>query len=168
MSDTQLEAEITETLRLATPDDVPVILQLIKSLAEYQRQGNHVSVTAEDLKRDGFGPHPQFQCILAEVNDKAVGLAIFHRTYSTWEGARGFYIDDLFVDESVRGIGMGHKLIREVARMAKEQDCTYLALNVVHANPARNFYDRFGFTHVDDLLTYRLMGSDKMDHLIES
>jgi len=155
------------TIRSATPDDIQIMVDLIKALAAYQGQQKQVSVTSEDLRRDGFGPNPKFECVLAELDDRAVGLAIFHPTYSTWEGATGVYVDDLFVDESVRGQRVGHKLIKEVARRTSDKGGSYLALNVVHANPARNFYDRFGFNHVDDLLTYRLSGA-RLDNLINS
>lgn len=167
MIDTELQLEAEISLRKATPDDIPVMLELIQALAAYQRQDERVTITTQDLRRDGFGPNPQFECILAETNEKAVGLAIFHPTYSTWDGMRGIYVDDLFVSEVVRGQGVGHKLMKEVARIGQERGCGYLALNVVHANPARNSYDRFGFVHVDDLLTYRLKG-ERFTALVES
>ena len=157
MSDIAVQPDTDIILRPATSEDVPVILALIKALAEYQRQERQVTVTEEDLRRDGFGTSPKFECVIAELDDKPVGLAVFHPTYSTWEGASGLYIDDLFVDEAVRGKGVGQKLISNIAHTARQRNYSYLALNVVHANPARNFYDRFGFKHVDDLLTYRLV-----------
>ena len=163
-----IDTETSEvTIRSATPDDIQIMVDLIRALAAYQGQQKQVSVTPEDLRRDGFGATPKFECVLAELVGRAVGLAIFHPTYSTWEGATGVYVDDLFVDESVRGRRVGHKLIKEVARRTFEKGGSYLALNVVHANPARNFYDRFGFNHVDDLLTYRLTGA-RLENLINS
>lgn len=165
MSEIQLQAETDVKLRKATADDVPVIRRLVKALAEYQRQGAQFSASEEILKRDGFGADPQFQCILAEIEGDAVGLAIFHPTYSTWDSSRGIFINDLFVSETVRGQGVGMKLVKEVAAIARERGCEHLELNVVHANPARNFYDRFGFVHVDDLLTYRLP-RERLDELL--
>ena len=165
MSESQLQIETEVKLRKATADDVPVIRRLVKALAEYQRQGAQVSASEETLKRDGFGPDPQFECILAEIDGDAVGLAIFHPTYSTWDSSKGLFINDLFVSEVVRGQGVGMKLVQEVAAIVKSRNCQHLELNVVHANPARNFYDRFGFVHVDDLLTYRLPG-ERLDGLL--
>ncbi len=165
MSESQLQVETEVKLRRATADDVPVIRQLVKALAEYQRQGAQVSATEDSLKRDGFGANPQFECLLAEIKGDAVGLAIFHPTYSTWDSSRGLFINDLFVSEVVRGQGVGMKLVKEVATIAKQSGCQHLELNVVHANPARNFYDRFGFVHVDDLLTYRLP-RERLDELL--
>ncbi len=165
MSESQLRIDPKVTLRKATADDVPVIYKLVKALAEYQRQGSQVSASEESLKQDGFGPNPQFECLLAEIDGKAVGLAIFHPTYSTWDSSRGMFINDLFVSEVVRDQGIGVKLVTKVAVIAKEAGCQHLELNVVHANPARNFYDRFGFVHVDDLLTYRLP-RERLDNLL--
>lgn len=165
MSESQLRIEPKVALRKATADDVPVICKLVKALAEYQRQGSQVSASQEALKRDGFGPNPQFECLLAEIDGEAIGLAIFHPTYSTWDSSRGMFINDLFVSEVVRDQGVGIKLVTEVAVIAKEAGCQHLELNVVHANPARNFYDRCGFVHVDDLLTYRLP-RERLDNLL--
>jgi GNAT superfamily N-acetyltransferase len=165
MSEGQPQINADVTVRKATSDDVPVIHKLVKALAEYQRQGVQVSASEDTLKRDGFGADPQFECILAEIQGEAVGLAIFHPSYSTWDSSRGLFINDLFVSEVVRGQGVGMKLVREVAAIAKQQGCQHLELNVVHANPARNFYDRFGFVHVDDLLTYRLP-CERLDSLL--
>lgn len=165
MSESQLRIEPKVALRKATADDVPVICKLVKALAEYQRQGSQVSASEESLKRDGFGPNPQFECLLAEIDGEAIGLAIFHPTYSTWDSSRGMFINDLFVSEVVRDQGVGIKLVTEVAVIAKEAGCQHLELNVVHANPARNFYDRCGFVHVDDLLTYRLP-RERLDNLL--
>ena len=158
MTEAELKVEEKVTLRPAERDDAPVMLEMVMSLAEYQDEGIAVTATVEDFQRNGFGPDRQFECILAEQDGMPVGLAIFFPTYSTWDGNRGLYIQDLFVAESVRGRGVGISLVREIAEIAKKQGCGHLQLNVVHANPARNFYDRFGFVHVDDLLTYRLSG----------
>ena len=81
---------------------------------------------------------------------------MFHETYSTWSGTRGLFISDMFVEEDQRGAGVGYALVRQVAREAAARGLTRLELNVIHANPARNFYDRMGFAHYDNLLNYRL------------
>ncbi len=158
MIEAELKAESKVTLRPAAPDDAPIMLEMVTALAEYQDQGASMTATVEDFRRNGFGPDRQFECILAEQDGAPVGLAIFFPTYATWDANRGLYIQDLFVAESVRGRGVGISLVQEVAQIAKQRGCGHLQLNVVHANPARNFYDRFGFVHVDDLLTYRLSG----------
>lgn len=166
MNQSELQLDTKITLRPATRDDTGRLLGMIQALADYQNQGTHVTVTEDILARDGFGPSPQFECVLAEVGGQSIGMAIFHATYSTWTGQRGLFIEDLFVDESVRSRGVGRALVKEITRIAQDRTCQYIALNVVHANPARNFYDHYGFVYLDDVLTYRL--SDKQFHKLES
>ena len=84
--------------------------------------------------------------------------AIFQSHYSSWEGATSLQITDLFVDEVVRGTGVGFRLVAEVGRIARDRGCAGLQLNMVHANPSRTSLDRMGFEHQDDLLHYRLDG----------
>ncbi|MFP3944709.1 MAG: N-acetyltransferase family protein [Alphaproteobacteria bacterium] len=146
-------------IRAATADDASAIVRMIRALAAYQDQDDTVSVTVEDILRDGFGPQPRFSAVIAERLGTAVGLAIFFETYSTWEGCPGMFIHDLFVAEEMRGKGVGQALVHHVAEVAARRGCSHVQLNVVHANRARDFYDRLGFSHVDDLLTYRLCGN---------
>ncbi len=140
--------------------------RFLKALAEYQETTQYFHSTEEDLARDGFGPDRQFETLMAEAEGKPVGLAIFHRTYSTWEGCAGFFVQDLFVAEEARGMRVGFLLVKEIARIAHARGINHLQLNVVHANPARNFYNNVGFQHMDDLLTYRL-DQDKMHALLD-
>lgn len=145
-------------IRAATADDAPAILRMIRALAAYQDQDDQVSVTEEDILRDGFGPEPRFSTLIAERLGTAVGLAVYFETYSTWEGCPGLFIHDLFVSEELRGKGVGSALVHRLAEIAVRRGCSHVHLNVIHANKARDFYDRIGFSHEDDLLTYRLSG----------
>jgi len=154
------------TIREATPDDVSTIVAFLRELAEYQDTTEYFVATEEDVLRDGFGPTREFEALIAESEGRPVGLATFNRTYSTWAGSAGLIIQDLFVAEEARGKQVGFHLVHEVTRIAEERGATHLQLNVVHANPARNFYARVGFQHMDDLLTYRL-SHDKMKALLE-
>jgi len=154
------------TIREATPKDAEIMVTFLRELAEYQETTDYFHATKEDLLRDGFGPAREFETLIAESEGRPVGLATFSRTYSTWEGHAGLYIQDLFVAEEARGKQVGFHLVREIARIAEDRDITHLQLNVVHANPARNFYARAGFQHMDDLLTYRLP-HDKMKALLD-
>ena len=154
------------TIREAVPEDAEIMATFLRELAEFQETTEYFHATEENLRRDGFGPAREFETLIAESDGEAVGLATFNRTYSTWEGSAGLFIQDLFVAEEARGKQVGFHLVKEIARIAKDRGATHLQLNVVHANPARNFYNRAGFFHMDDLLTYRLP-PEKMRELLE-
>ena len=143
-------------IRRAREDDVPLLFDMLRKLAAVQGEESRVRISEDALLRDGFGSHPRFEALMAEKNGMAVGMAIFQETYSTWSGAHGLFITDMFVDEAQRGAGVGYGLVRRVAQETAARGMSRLDLNVIHANPARNFYDRMGFTHLDNLLNYRL------------
>jgi GNAT superfamily N-acetyltransferase len=154
------------TIREARPEDAEAIVRMIRALAEYQGVAARVSVRPDDIRRDGFGPERKFEALIAERLGQPAGLAIFQRHYTSWDGATALQITDLFVDEAVRGTGVGFRLVREVGRIARERGCAELQLNVVHANPSRTSFDRIGFVHQDDLLHYRL-DAKGLKHLME-
>ena len=145
-------------IRFAEPGDVSHIFGLIQELAAFHEREHLVKTSEADILRDGFGDSPQFECVVAEANEAIVGTGIFRPTYSTWTASRGLFIEELVVAEAARGQGIGQKIVQEVGLIAQSRGCQHLELNVVHANPAKDFYDRFGFSHVEDVLTYRLSG----------
>ncbi len=146
------------SVRLATAEDVSTILRLIKGLAAFENLSDQVKATETDLLRDGFGAQPRFECLIAEHAGKAVGFALFFYSYSTFEGRRGLYLEDLFVVEEARKLGAGRGLIRALARLALERDCARLELSVLDWNPARGFYQKLGFQHNEEWLPYRIKG----------
>lgn len=146
------------SIRMATAADAEVILGLVRELAAFEQELDKVEATAEDFRREGFGPDPVFECLLAEVDGEAVGMALFFHNFSTWTGRRGIYLEDLYVRETVRGRGVGEGLIRALARLAVERGCARLDLWVLHWNPARRFYERLGIEHMKEWLPYRVRG----------
>jgi GNAT superfamily N-acetyltransferase len=146
-------------IRTAGPEDAASIVRLIRELAAYEDLLEHVRITEADVLRDGFGAHPCFECLLAEVDGEAVGGAIHRPSYSTFEGRPGLYVEDLFVAESARGLGVGRVLMARLAAIARERGCTRMSLAVLHWNPARDFYRRLGFAHVEEWLPYQLSGA---------
>ena len=146
------------TIRAAHRDDVPTIHRLLRALAAYENLLHHAKATEADLRRDGFGARPYFEVLLAELDGEAVGLALFYPVYSTFEGRPGLYVEDLYVAEGARGLGVGRRLMARLAALALERGCSRLALGVLHWNPAREFYHRLGFAHTADWLPYRLDG----------
>ena len=149
-------ASLPVTIRPAKSEDCEAILRMIRALAVYQGVGERVTASTEGLRRDGFGAERKFEALIAESSGKPVGLAMFQTHYASWESATSLQITDLFVDELVRGTGVGFRLVAQVGRIARERGCRDLQLNMVHANPSRTSLDRMGFVHQDDLLHYRL------------
>jgi GNAT superfamily N-acetyltransferase len=146
-------------IRMADPADAGTILRLIRELAEFEDLLDQVRATEADILRDGFGPTPRFECLLAELDGAAVGFALFFHNYSTFEGRAGLYLEDIFVEPAARQAGVGRALMRRLAQIAIERGCARFDLWVLHWNPAREFYHRLGFDHMTDWLPYRLDGA---------
>jgi GNAT superfamily N-acetyltransferase len=146
------------SIRTATSADVPLILQFIHRLAEYEREPNAVIATEQDLLRDGFGPEPKYRCLIAEWDAVPAGFAFFHYIYSTWLGKPGFYLEDLFVLPEMRGKGIGKSLLQKLAQIAVEEKCYGLRWQVLEWNePALKFYEALGATIMAEWETMRLM-----------
>jgi GNAT superfamily N-acetyltransferase len=143
----------------ATERDVPLILSLIKALAEYERLGSHV-VANESLIRDSlFGPHPSAEVAIARAGAEPVGFALWFHTYSTFLGRPGLYLEDLFVAPQWRGRGIGRALLVYLARVAVARNCGRLEWSVLDWNePAIGFYRRLGAEPMDEWTVYRLAG----------
>jgi GNAT superfamily N-acetyltransferase len=137
------------------PDDAETLLELIKGLALYEREPHAVKATVHDLRRHGTGPRPRFEAIMAELDGRPAGFALFFHNYSTWTGKPGLYLEDLFVYEWARGHGLGRRLMARVARIARDRDCGRLDLWVLHWNETREFYHRLGIEHMKEWLPYR-------------
>ncbi len=130
-------------IREGRKEDLPRVLELIKELAEYERALHEVSNTVEQMERDGFGPHPVYGFLVAEVNNRLVGMSLFYWRYSTWKGKR-LYLEDIIVTESYRGKGIGEKLFKLTVQYALEHHCTGMMWQVLDWNePAIRFYKKF-------------------------
>ena len=149
----------TPRIRLAVREDAATILRLVRELAAYEDLLDQVRASEADILRDGFGEVPRFECLLAEHGGEAVGFALFFHSYSTFEGRACLYLEDLYVSERIRGLGVGRRLMARLAGLAIERGCARLELAVLHWNPARGFYQRLGFDHDTDWLPYRLGGA---------
>lgn len=147
-----MSAEIT--VRAAGPEDVGSLLELIRGLAAYERQPEAVVATEADLLRYGFGPEPRFEALLADLDGKPAGFALFFPDFSTWHGRPGLYLEDLFVLEWARKSGVGRRLIARLAAIAVERGWSALRFNVLDWNPARGFYERLGLAARSEWLPY--------------
>ena len=140
-----MERRSALAIRLATPQDVSLILRFIHELAAYEQEPEAVRTTAADLHRDGFGPVPRFHVFLAEWDGVAVGFALYFYNYSTWEGHHGIHLEDFYVSPEFRGRGVGQALLSKVAAIAVVEGCTRLEWNVLDWNlPAIDFYRDLG------------------------
>ena len=145
------------TIRPAIVADVPVILELIRALATYERAPNDVTATEDGLTEVLFGEKPSAEVLLAFENETAVGFAVFFHNFSTWLGRPGLYLEDLFVRPEDRGKGYGHALLIELAKIARDRGCGRMEWAVLDWNePAIKFYQKLGAKPMDEWTVFRL------------
>jgi GNAT superfamily N-acetyltransferase len=145
------------SIRPATVEDVPVILELIHALAIYERAPKEVTATEEILRETLFGTKPAAEVLLALENEIAVGFAVFFHNFSTWLGLPGLYLEDLFVKPEHRGKGYGRALLIELAKIARARGCGRLEWAVLDWNePAIQFYRKLGAKPMDEWTVFRL------------
>jgi GNAT superfamily N-acetyltransferase len=131
-------------VRKGTPEDVPQVFKLVQELAVYEKAADQVSNTPEQMLEDGFGPNPIYGLLVAEVDGKIVGISMYYTRYSTWKGKR-LYLEDLIVTESMRGSGLGKKLLDSTIAEARATQCTGVMWQVLDWNePAIKFYESYG------------------------
>jgi GNAT superfamily N-acetyltransferase len=146
-------------IRPATIDDAALVLELIVGLAEYERLPNEVVATEERVRESLFGPRPDAEVIIAELDGEPVGFALFFHNYSTFLARRGLYLEDLFVKPVARGRGVGRALLARLAALAVERDCGRLEWSVLDWNEdAIRFYRSVGAVGMDDWTVQRLTG----------
>ena len=144
-------------VRPATVADVPIILELIRDLATYERAPNEVTATEEQLVDVLFGPRPAAEVLLAFEQEMPVGLAVFFHNFSTWLGRPGLYLEDLFVRPEQRGKGYGRSLLVHLAKIARERGCGRMEWAVLDWNePAIQFYKKLGAAPQDEWTVFRL------------
>jgi GNAT superfamily N-acetyltransferase len=149
---------MTETsLRPATPEDVPTILNFIRELAEYEREPAAVLATEADLLRDGWGPTPRFAALIADYDTIPAGFALYFTTYSTWRGHHGLWLEDLYVTPALRSRGIGKALLSRVAAIAVEQGCPRMEWSVLNWNePSIAVYRHIGAVTLSEWSIMRL------------
>src|SRR5206468_1806469 len=144
-------------IRPAHVEDVPVILQLIRDLATYERAPNDVTATEEQLVDVLFGERPAAEVLLAFEGQSPVGFAVFFYNFSTWLARPGLYLEDLFVKPEMRGKGYGRALLIELAKIARDRGCGRMEWAVLDWNePAIKFYRALGAKPMDEWTVFRL------------
>ena len=140
--------------------DMSEVLNLIKELAIYEKAPDAVETTVEDLVEDGFGNRPIFDVIVAEMEAKVVGFALYYTSYSTWKG-KALYLEDFIVSESYRKYGIGKRLFDEVLKVGKQRKVKRMEWQVLEWNePAINFYKKYNATLDPEWLNGRLFYDD--------
>jgi GNAT superfamily N-acetyltransferase len=148
-------------IREAVPEDASLIVQFIKDLAEYEREPHAAVVDEQDILRDGFSPlhETRFWVLIAEWDGKPAGFAFYFFNYSTWLGKPGLYLEDLFVEPTMRGKGIGKALLARLAQVAIDNNCYGMRWQVLDWNqPAIDFYNSLGGEIMKPWLTVRLTG----------
>jgi GNAT superfamily N-acetyltransferase len=147
------------SIRPATPADLPLILDFIRGLAEYERLAHEVVATEEGLRASLFGSRPDAEVLLAEQDGDPAGFALFFHNYSTFLGRRGLYLEDLFVRPAHRGRGVGRALLARLAALAVERGCGRFEWSVLDWNErAIRVYESLGAEPMREWTVYRVTG----------
>jgi GNAT superfamily N-acetyltransferase len=152
---------MTDDVRIvpAAAQDVPVILELITELAEYERLADDVEATEAGLRESLFGSVPRAEAVIAKVGGESVGFALWFHNYSTFLARPGLYLEDLFVRSQWRGRGVGRALLRHLAGIAVERGCGRMEWSVLDWNEqAVGFYRSIGARGMDEWTVNRLAG----------
>ena len=144
-------------IRPARIEDAPIILELIRDLATYERAPDEVTATKEQLVDVLFGERPAAEVLLAFEGQSPVGFAVYFYNFSTWLGRAGLYLEDLFVKPGMRGKGYGRALLVELAKIARDRKCGRMEWAVLNWNePAIKFYRSLGAKPMDEWTVFRL------------
>ena len=146
-------------IRAANVEEVPIILNLIKDLAEYEKAPDQVEANESDLIATIFAENPKVFCDLVDVEGEIVGMAIWFLNYSTWQGKHGIYLEDLFIKPEFRGRGYGKALLQHLAAICNERGYGRFQWWVLDWNsPAIELYRALGAEAMSEWTVYRVSG----------
>ena len=148
-------------IRPATVSDVPQILRFIGELAAYEKLAHEVTATESLLHEHLFGANAVARCLIAELDNQAVGFALYFYNFSTFMGRRGIYLEDLFVRPEARGKGIGRALLAQLGRIAVKENCGRVEWAVLDWNtPAIGFYKKLGAAPMHEWTVFRVTGDE--------
>lgn len=154
-------------VRHAQPEDVPLILQMIRELADFEKLLDQVVADEPTLHKSLFADPKGPEVLIAEEDEHPVGFVLFFHNFSTFLGRKGLYIEDLYVRQEYRSKGYGALILKEICRLAKARNCGRVEWWVLGWNErAINFYKKIGAIPMSDWTVFRLT-EDAIDHLIE-
>ncbi|WP_094228998.1 GNAT family N-acetyltransferase [Methanolobus psychrotolerans] len=143
-------------IRKTTEQDISLIMNFVRSLAEFEGLSELVRSTENSLQEALFGKKPYAEVIIAEVDNEPAGFIMYFHSFSSFAGKPGLYIEDIFVYPKFRGLGVGKALMVRCGQIAKERGCGKVEWSVLDWNPARKFYEHFGGELQKEWLIYRL------------
>jgi GNAT superfamily N-acetyltransferase len=150
---------VSLAIRSAARADLPLIAELIRALADFEKLAGEVRFDEAVLGETLFGPRPYAEVLIGELDGEPMGFALFFHNFSTFEGRPGIYLEDLFVRPEARGRGLGKALLAELARLAVARDCARLEWWVLDWNaPAIGFYRSLGARPMDEWTVMRVDG----------
>jgi GNAT superfamily N-acetyltransferase len=150
---------MTARIEPARPEDVPMILMLIRELAEFERLLHEVTATEEQVHEGLFGPRPSAEVVMARIGDEVAGFALYFHNFSTFLAKPGIYLEDLYVRQKFRGQGCGEALLRHLASIALARGCGRLEWSVLDWNQrAIDFYKSLGAAAMSEWTIYRVTG----------
>jgi len=163
---TENERKYGLNIRAAEKEDVPLILEFVRGIAEFENLSHLVTATEESLTESMFGKIPYAEVFFAELDGIPAGFIVIFHNFSTFVGKQGLYIEDIFVKPEYRGQGIGKAMFLHCVRLAEERNCGRLEWAVLDWNPARDFYEHFGASLVDGWYIYR-MDQNRFEHALE-
>jgi GNAT superfamily N-acetyltransferase len=144
------------SIRPADEKDVTLIMDFIKSTAEFEKLSDSVIATEEDLNKSLFGEKPYAEVVIAEIGNIPAGFAIYFHNFVAYVGKPGLYIENIYVNPAYRGLGVGEVLMKYCASIAKERGCGTMDWCVLNWNPAKKFYEHLGAKIQSEWLVYNL------------
>jgi GNAT superfamily N-acetyltransferase len=148
-------------IRKAVPSDAATIHGFIVELAVYEKAEHEVKASIVEIESSIFSSDSPAKALICELDGEAIGFAVYFYNYSTWQGKKGLYLEDLYVSLHHRGLGAGKFLLRHLAQVAVEEGCGRFEWSVLDWNqPAIDFYDSVGAKPQAEWVKYRLTGKD--------
>lgn len=152
------------SIRKAVPADAATIHGFIVELAIYEKAEHEVKASIAEIETSIFSADSPAKALICELNGEAIGFAVYFYNYSTWQGRKGLYLEDLYVSPKHRGLGAGKFLLRHLAQIAVEEGCGRFEWSVLDWNqPAIDFYDSVGAKAQAEWVKYRLAGDDLLN-----
>lgn len=147
-------------LRETSKDDIPLILDLIKEIAVYEKMLDEVVATEETLRESIFN-RKEAEVLIAEFENEPIGYVLYFYNFSTFIGRSGFYLEDIYIKPEYRGRGIGKEIFRNIAKIAYEKGCKRMEWVCLNWNePSIKFYKSLGAFPMSEWTTYRLTGED--------